>query len=213
MKRRPKKQDLIDWRRSYVVEQISKGRTQAEIARNLQVGIGTVNRDIDWFKHNIKEKMEKLIEKIQEEHEKSMVGLKAVLKEAWFMIENAEDNKEKLAALSLAKDCYALQEELICNLPIIDEALKLGSELQESTTKGRQALEEKGIEEDQALKQAVVKEGLDVVNREGDVAGREKRVREGVDCACTRKGEKDDIQGSEEKGRENQESETTNTTF
>ena len=102
---------------------------------------------------------------------------------------------------------------MICNLPIIDEALKLGSEVQESTTKGRQALEEKGIEEDQALTQAVVKEGQDEVNREGDAEGREKRVGEGADGACTRKGEKDDIQGSEEKGRENQESETTNKTF
>jgi hypothetical protein len=132
MNRRPKKQDLIDWRRSYVVEQKCMGRTQAEIAKILQVGIGTVNRDLDWFRDRIKENMAKLMEKIQEEHEMSIIGLNVTLKVAWDIIENAKDNKEKLQALSLVKDCYALKEEFLCNTPIIDDALKLESEEDET---------------------------------------------------------------------------------
>lgn len=125
-----------------------------------------------------------------------------MLKETWFIIENAEDNKEKLAALSLAKDCYTLQEELICNLPIIDEALKLDSEGR-GTDGTRIAIGgESGIEEDQTPTQAVTKEEGQEEERDGE--GKERGVGEK---------EKDDIQRFKEKVRENQNSETTNKTF
>jgi aspartyl-tRNA synthetase len=126
--RRRKRQDFIEWRRNKVIEQTIKGHTQFEIAEKLQVGIGTVNRDIAFFKAQVKESSAKFIEIIQQEHEKSMIGLNAVLKEAWIVSENSKDNREKLQALSLAKDCYALLEEFLCNEPIIDQALKFESE-------------------------------------------------------------------------------------
>ncbi len=122
------RQDLKYWRRNRVIELTSKGQSQAEIARILVVGIGTVNRDLTWFRDQSTKKMTKFIEKIQEEHEKSMIGLNAVLKEAWAMSDNAKDSKEKIQALTLAKDCYALREELLCNMPVIDEALKIESD-------------------------------------------------------------------------------------
>lgn len=128
MKRRRKGQDLIDWRRFKVIESISKGQTQSEIANALFVGIGTVNRDLSWFREQAREYMTKFVERIQEEHEKSMIGLNAILREAWTIMENAKTSKEKLQALSLAKDCYALKEELLCNMPVIEEALKFESE-------------------------------------------------------------------------------------
>jgi hypothetical protein len=185
MKRRLKKQDLIDWRRSYVVEQTSKGRTQAEIARILQVGIGTVNRDLDWFRDRIKEKMTKVFEKIQEEHEKSIIGLNSTLNEAWAIVENAKDNKEKLQALSLAKDCYDLREELLCNMPIIDEALKFESESESEERKP---------------------ESVSEPESESFTGGT-------TSSPCRGEKEEDDIQRSEEKDRESQNRKTTNKTF
>lgn len=167
-----RRQELISWRRNMIVEQTSKGRTQREIAKILRVGIGTVNRDLFWFREKAKEDNENFIEKIQEEHEKSMIGLKAVLKETWFIIENAEDNKEKLAALSLAKDCYTLQEDLICNLPIIDEVLKLDSEGQEMEGPHAATGEEGTEEEEQTLTEAEAKEGQE--EKDDDDEGKEK---------------------------------------
>lgn len=123
-KRRKKKQDLIDWRRSIVIEGISKGKTQSEIAGILSVGIGTVNRDVSWFRTQARENITKFVEKIQVEHEKSMIGIDAILRQSWILSENAIDNREKLQALSLAKECYALKEDFICNATVIDEALK-----------------------------------------------------------------------------------------
>lgn len=122
--KRRKRQDLIDWRRSIVIEGISKGKTQSEIAGMLSVGIGTVNRDISWFRAQARENIPRFVEKIQVEHEKSMIGIDAILRQSWILSEKAKDNREKLQALSLAKECYALKEDFICNAPVIDEALK-----------------------------------------------------------------------------------------
>jgi DNA-directed RNA polymerase specialized sigma24 family protein len=81
-KRNRQKEDLKSWRRNYIIMQTSKGRTQRDIASLLKVGVGTVNRDLSWFRDKTKEEITNFIEKILEEHEKSMVGLNAVLKEA-----------------------------------------------------------------------------------------------------------------------------------
>lgn len=123
-KRRKRRQDRIDLRRSIVIEGISKGKTQSEIAGTLFVGIGTVNRDISWFRAQARENITKFVEKIQVEHEKSIIGIDAILRQSWDLSEKAKDNREKLQALSLAKECYALKEDFICNAPLIDEALK-----------------------------------------------------------------------------------------
>ena len=88
------------------------------------MGIGTVNRDISWFRAQARENITKFVEKIQVEHEKSMIGIDAILRQCWNVSEKAKDNREKLQALSLAKECYALKEDFICNAPVIDEALK-----------------------------------------------------------------------------------------
>ena len=53
-----------------------------------------------------------------------MIGIDAILRQSWILSEKTKDNREKLQALSLAKDCYALKEDFICNAPVIDEALK-----------------------------------------------------------------------------------------
>jgi hypothetical protein len=126
--RRRKSQDLIDWRRFRVIEQRTKGHTQFEIAKTLQVGIGTVNRDLAFFRNQVKENTTKFIEKIQNEHEKTMMGINLVLKETWFIADNSENNREKLHALSLAKDCYALLEDLLANEQVITQAIKFESE-------------------------------------------------------------------------------------
>jgi hypothetical protein len=130
-----KKQNLIDWRRTNVVERSCKGQTQIEIAKALFVGVGTVNRDLSWFRARILERKTKSIERIQEEHEKSIIGLNAILWESWTMVESSKDPKEKLRALSLAKECYALREEFLSNTSVIDEALKfrLKSESEKNT--------------------------------------------------------------------------------
>lgn len=208
-RRQRRREDLISWRRATAVEQASKGRTQREIANMLRVGPSTINRDLSWFREKLKADNANFIEKIQEEHEKSMVGLRAVLKEAWLIIENTEDNKEKLSALCLVKDCYALQEDLACNLPIIDEALKIGSEGQEERAAHPAGGEERGGDGWQAKSDA---EGAGEGTKIGE-GEQEEGGGDGVGDRGEKKERKDDLQGSEKKVREDQERGTTNRTF
>ena len=48
-------------------------------------------------------------EQLPEEYEKCLLGLTAILREAWNTANNTEDKREKIQALSLAKECYSMK--------------------------------------------------------------------------------------------------------
>ncbi len=98
----------IEWRRAKVMELLSKGENnQSEIARILQVDKSIVRRDIAYLRHQAKTNIKKYIdERLPEEYEKCLVGLNAITKEACNTAHNTEDKREKIQALSLAKECY-----------------------------------------------------------------------------------------------------------
>ncbi len=115
----------VQWRRDKVQELCSKGYSQREISQVLQIGLATVNRDIshlrDQAKHNIKRYID---ERLPEEYEKCLVGLNAITKEAWNAAHNTEDNREKIQALSLAKECYSMKLDLLTNATVVDDAIR-----------------------------------------------------------------------------------------
>jgi hypothetical protein len=79
------------------------------MASILQVSIGTVNRDLSYLRQQAKSNIKRFIdERLPEEYEKCLVGLTAILREAWNTSQQAEDRREKIQALSLAKDCYSM---------------------------------------------------------------------------------------------------------
>ena len=103
----------VEWRRDKVQEICSKGHCQREISQVLQVGLATVNRDISYLRNQAKTNIKKYIdERLPEEYEKCLVVLTAITKEAWNTASNTEDKREKIQALSLAKECYSIS--LIC---------------------------------------------------------------------------------------------------
>ena len=53
-----------------------------------------------------------------------MVGLTAILKEAWNTAQNTQETREKIQALSLAKDCYSMKLELLTNATVVDDAIR-----------------------------------------------------------------------------------------
>jgi transcriptional regulator len=68
-------QTQIEWR-SKVAELDSKGHSQPEISRTLQVSIGTVNRDLSILRVQAKENIKKYVnERLPEEYEKCLVGI------------------------------------------------------------------------------------------------------------------------------------------
>jgi predicted transcriptional regulator len=115
----------IDWRRSKVQELSSQGHNQREIAQILHVSSGTVNRDLSYLRQQARSNIRRYIdERLPEEYEKCLVGLTAILREAWSTSQQTEDRREKIQALSLAKECYSMKLDLLTNATVVDDAIR-----------------------------------------------------------------------------------------
>jgi hypothetical protein len=64
-------------------------------------------------------------ERLPEEYEECLVGLTAILREAWNTSQQTEDRREKIQALSLAKECYSMKLDLLTNAAVVDDAIGL----------------------------------------------------------------------------------------
>jgi hypothetical protein len=56
-----------------------------------------------------------------------MVGLNAITREAWNTAQTTEDKREKIQALSLAKECYSMKLDLLTNATVVDDAIRFVS--------------------------------------------------------------------------------------
>ena len=121
-----KMQQQVEWRRAKVMELLSKGESnQSEIATILQVDKSIVCRDIAYLRQQAKENIKRYVdERLPEEYEKCLVGLNAITREAWNTANNTEDKREKIQALSLAKECYSMKLELLTNATVVDDAIR-----------------------------------------------------------------------------------------
>jgi hypothetical protein len=153
-------QQSIQWRRDKVQALSSQGSSQREISKILQVGIGTVNRDLSYLRQQAKENIKRYIdERLPEEYEKCLVGLTAILREAWNTSQQTEDRREKIQALSLAKDCYSMKLDLLTNATVVDDAIrfvaserskeKLKSSSDDSNEDGKEESNEPDYDEDE----------------------------------------------------------------
>src|SRR3954462_6961224 len=119
----------LEWRRSKVLELASQGYNQSEISRILQISQPTVNRDLSYLRQQAKTNIKRYIdERLPEEYEKCLVGLIAILREAWNTSQHTEDRREKIQALSLAKECYSMKLDLLTNATVVDDAIRFVSQ-------------------------------------------------------------------------------------
>lgn len=119
-------QSQIGWRRAKVLELMSKGETnQSEIARILQVDRSTICRDVDYLRQQAKENIARYVnERLPEEYEKCLVGLNSILKEAWAISQTENIKGDKIKALALAKECYAMKLEMLTNATVVEDAIR-----------------------------------------------------------------------------------------
>jgi len=95
----------------------------------LQISQPTINRDITYLRQQAKTNIKRYIdERLPEEYEKCLVGLNAITKEAWNTAQNTEDKREKIQALSLAKECYSMKLDLLTNATVVDDAIRFVSQ-------------------------------------------------------------------------------------
>ncbi len=120
----------------------------------MQVGLATVNRDMSYLRNQGKDNIKRYIdERLPEEYEKCLVGLNAITKEAWNTAQSTEDKREKIQALSLAKECYSMKLDLLTNATVVDDAIrfvsqKLKEKIKSSTEDDKEESKEPDYDED-----------------------------------------------------------------
>jgi hypothetical protein len=138
-----KKQHLIEWRRSKVLEYHSQGYSMTEITNMLHVkNVSTVSRDLEYLREKAQENLKSHIQqKLPEEFQRCLTGMNQVLKLSWQIANNntkqssrdlndnnntvtTGDDRTGLQALSLINDCYKYIMELTTNGVIITDAIK-----------------------------------------------------------------------------------------
>jgi hypothetical protein len=118
--------NMIEWRRSQVLELSSQGQTERQIATVLQVGKTTVHKDLAYLSRQAKENLKTHIQdKLPEEYQKCMVGINQVLNMAWSIVnKSVVDDKTRLQALALINDCNKYKMDLTTNGVVITDAIK-----------------------------------------------------------------------------------------
>ena len=115
----------MDWRRNKVLELSSHGYSQRDIASTLQVGLGTVNKDILFLRQMSRENLQHHIhERLPEEYQNCMTGMKINLRQTLEIAETTLDPRTKLQARAIANDCYKYIMDLTTNGVVITDAIK-----------------------------------------------------------------------------------------
>ena len=115
----------IEWRRSKVLEFSSEGYSQRDIAQKLQIGKSVVNRDILFLRKQARENLQYHIhDRIPEEYQNCMTGMKRNLKQTLEIAETTSDPKTKLQARAIANDCYKYIMDLTTGGIIVTDAIK-----------------------------------------------------------------------------------------
>jgi hypothetical protein len=159
------KVERLQWRRNKVLELSSQGRSQPEIASILQVGLGTVSRDILFLREQARDNLSTHInDRLPEEYQSCMSGFKQVLKLSWDIADKFKnynndngqtttmtDDKTRIQALALANDCYKYIMDLTTNGVVITDAIKFVqgqmNHLNKQEKKLLKDIKEEGIEE------------------------------------------------------------------
>ena len=119
------RQQQLDWRRSQVVELASIGYSNREIAQILHIDKSSVNRDLLFIRQKAQENIKNHIQgRMPQEYHMVEVSINQVLKKAWHIASTTADERVRLQALSLVKECNAHKMEMVTNGSIVSDALK-----------------------------------------------------------------------------------------
>lgn len=126
MERLSTEKERLEWRRNKVLELSSEGRSQPQIANTLRIGLGTVNRDLQYLRQEAKENIKKYIdEKLPLEYQKCLVGLDAILSKTWDIANNSDSlERDRLQAVSIGMQAYAMRIDLLTNATVVERAVQ-----------------------------------------------------------------------------------------
>ncbi len=120
-----REQQQIEWRRSQVLELSSQGYNQREICQKLHLDKSAVSRDIQFLRKQALENLQHHIhDKIPEEYQNCMTGLKRIIKQTKEIADTVTDSKVKLQAYAQLAEGYKYIMELTTGGVIITDAIK-----------------------------------------------------------------------------------------
>lgn len=119
------KKEVIEWRRSRVLEMVSKGSTLTEIAKVIGYDVSTISRDLSFIEQEAQQNIRDYVDhKLPLEYEKCLTGVNEIMRESWIAAKESTSPVEKRQWLVLAKDCYSMKLELLTNAGVIDKAIE-----------------------------------------------------------------------------------------
>lgn len=115
----------LDWRRDRVIELYSEGRNQSQISQILKIGQPTVHRDLRYQKQQCRNKAKTYLDEyLLFEHNVCQVGINSILRRTWNIINDSRSSEKAVfQALSLAKDCCVIKNNLLGDKTIIERAI------------------------------------------------------------------------------------------
>jgi hypothetical protein len=118
--------ERLQWRRNKVLELSSQGRSQPQIARILQVGLGTVNRDLQYLREEAKDNISRYIDdKLPLEYQKCLVGLDSILAKTWDIANNDQSQeRDRLQAISIGMQAYGMKLDLLTSATVVERAVQ-----------------------------------------------------------------------------------------
>jgi len=93
-----------------------------------------------------------LTEHLPEQYQVCLCALDTILKQAYIILQDSHDNKERIAALELFKDTHMTKLQLLSNAVTIDHALRYVQSKQQEEQQPEQSEEsedQEAVEEDQ----------------------------------------------------------------
>jgi transcriptional regulator len=92
-----KAEQQIEWRRSKVIELRARGLSLAEIARELLVSRASISSDVQYLRSQAKEFIKGYVtERLPEQYQIYLTALDTILKHAYEILKDSDDNREKL---------------------------------------------------------------------------------------------------------------------
>jgi hypothetical protein len=117
--------NMIEWRRNTVLSKLSKGYTQADIAKELHLHPSTISLDVQFLKEQARENLHTHIkEKLPFEHSRAMTGINDLLKKANDILDNTKDPKLQLQTINVLANLYAGILTMATDGGIIQQAME-----------------------------------------------------------------------------------------
>jgi hypothetical protein len=122
----------IELRRSKCLELLSKGHSQNDISKTLNVSPALISLDIQFLREQARSNLRyHLQEKLPFEHSRALTGLNDLLKKANGILDNANDPKLQLNTINVLANLYAGILTMATDGNIIQQAMDRVEELED----------------------------------------------------------------------------------